>query len=160
AAHVGDGERQRYAGAPAAGVEAAAGEVLEQRAGARRERTAVAAPDARREAQLGRLRAQTTAGLERRRRGRHLGGRGPQLGGRGDRLGRRGGRLGGRGGRLGRRGDRLGGRGDRLGGRGCRLGGRGCRLRRRSHRLGGRGRRLGGGRRGGGWARVRRWLTV
>src|SRR5439155_1705520 len=78
AAHVGDGERQRYAGAPAAGVEAAAGEVLEQRAGARRERAAVSAPDTGREVQPGR--ADAAADAARRRGGgrRSGGGRGRQ----------------------------------------------------------------------------------
>src|SRR5439155_457364 len=55
AAHVGDPERQRYAGAPAADVEAAAGEVLQQAAGAGHQIAAVSAPDSGREVQPGRV---------------------------------------------------------------------------------------------------------
>src|SRR5439155_1743017 len=145
AAHVGDFERQRYAGAPAAGVEAAALEVLQQDAGAGRQRPAVAGPYAGGEVQPARTGGEAAAARKRGGRGRGGGGR------RGDAVGvvrrQRGGRRDGGGGGGGRRGVGLGGRGGggrrRSGGRGGRGGGRGRRLSRS------RGRRRGGRRRPG-----------
>src|SRR5207247_5553210 len=144
-AHIGHSVRQRHAVAATARVEPAAGEIQQSIAGAAQQLTAVPAPDAGREAQLARLRAEAAAAWEGRGGGgRRRGGRGGRCDGRRRRGGcdgrrRRGGRDGRRrrGGRDGRR--RRGGRDGRR-----RRGGRDGRRRR-----GGRGgRRRGGGRDG------------
>src|SRR5206468_2912677 len=134
AAHVGDGVGQRHGVTPAAGEEAAAGEVLRHGAVGELHRAAVAAPYTGGEAQLARLRAEAAAA----RKGR--GGRDRRRRGRDDRRGRGDGSRGG-GRRRGR--DDGGGRGG--GGRG---GGRRRRLC-RGGRCGGRGRGVGW------WARGR-----